>query len=152
MNTCGDCILCCKLMGVAELGKKRMEWCPHVAKGRGCGVYELRPQSCREFQCVWLWSQSNGPTPMPANLKPSVSGVVLDIASDGKSLVAHYNTGVSPTDDTPINRFLSALSKRMAILVKQGRRTMVIKDDEVLAEQMDETDDAPISVVTYEEA
>ncbi len=73
---CGDCRLCCKLLGVGgdnwwqrlgsycvgNEGKSvRMrvssppgEWCRHACAGVGCKIYETRPQSCRDFECAWL--------------------------------------------------------------------------------------------------
>ena len=52
-RSCGDCKLCCSTMAVYELDKPRGECCKHV-NGKGCGIYADRPQSCREFECLWL--------------------------------------------------------------------------------------------------
>jgi hypothetical protein len=46
--------MCCKLLQINEIAKPAGVWCPDVLKGRGCGIYETRPQSCREFRCNWL--------------------------------------------------------------------------------------------------
>lgn len=56
MKSCGECNLCCKLLGVEELSKRPNTWCSHVKLGEGCGIYETRPHSCREFSCMWLLS------------------------------------------------------------------------------------------------
>lgn len=53
MRACGSCSLCCKVMGVPEV-KSRHDWCPHVDKGKGCKIYDARPDRCREFSCLWL--------------------------------------------------------------------------------------------------
>lgn len=53
-RTCGDCSLCCNLLGVPELAKPVCKWCKHVKKGIGCGIYEDRPTCCREFSCDWI--------------------------------------------------------------------------------------------------
>ena len=53
VRECGECRLCCKIMGVPELDKPMNVWCKHVCN-TGCSIYEKRPQSCRDFVCVWL--------------------------------------------------------------------------------------------------
>ena len=52
-RTCGSCTACCKVLGVEELGKLEGQQCPHVCAG-GCSIYKKRPESCREFECLWL--------------------------------------------------------------------------------------------------
>jgi hypothetical protein len=56
-KTCGDCGLCCKLLGIQALDKPAGSWCPHYQRGVGCGQYELRPDACRGFECLWLQSE-----------------------------------------------------------------------------------------------
>jgi hypothetical protein len=53
VRECGDCTLCCKLLGVESIGKPAAVWCTHCANG-GCAIYEARPQECRNFVCGWL--------------------------------------------------------------------------------------------------
>lgn len=53
-RSCGECSLCCKVMGVPEV-KPDYQWCPHCKPGRGgCGIYSTRPDRCRDFHCQWL--------------------------------------------------------------------------------------------------
>ena len=53
---CGICSMCCKLLPIhqLELEKPPGEWCRHCIPGRGCGIYEDRPDVCRGFKCHWL--------------------------------------------------------------------------------------------------
>jgi hypothetical protein len=53
-RSCGDCNLCCKIPGVGALQKKNLTWCSHCDIGKGCRIYETRPQECRDFRCLWL--------------------------------------------------------------------------------------------------
>src|SRR5436305_4270883 len=53
---CGDCTLCCKIMGIRELNKPPGSWCSHCKPARGCAIYERRPQECRSFVCGYLHS------------------------------------------------------------------------------------------------
>ena len=75
-NHCGTCTLCCKLLDIPVLQKPAYQWCPHCQVGKGCGIYEARPQPCREFVCVWLGSQTRA-KPLPAELRPDRSGMLL---------------------------------------------------------------------------
>jgi hypothetical protein len=56
-RSCGSCSLCCKLPPFEEPGFKKPanEWCPHCAPGKGgCQIFETRPQTCRDFWCLWM--------------------------------------------------------------------------------------------------
>lgn len=48
-KSCGDCGLCCKLIGVESIAKPQFTWCWHFKKTAGCGIYEDRPHDCRAF-------------------------------------------------------------------------------------------------------
>lgn len=50
-RSCGDCDLCCRVIGVSELKKPAYTACEH-AKG-GCAVHAVRPESCHVFFCAW---------------------------------------------------------------------------------------------------
>lgn len=39
MKTCGDCGLCCKIMGVTALEKPAGRWRRHFGKTTGCTIY-----------------------------------------------------------------------------------------------------------------
>lgn len=78
MNTCGGCTKCCEIVPVRELDKAGWEDCRHRrtvlhAAGPGCGIYQSRPASCRNWSCVWLTSKSWGP-----ELRPDRLGIVVD--------------------------------------------------------------------------
>lgn len=70
-RACDGCTMCCKALGIPELHKPMGVWCPHVLKGRGCGIYEQRPQPCRLFECLWLT------TDLPDYWKPDRSKMVV---------------------------------------------------------------------------
>jgi hypothetical protein len=60
-RSCGDCNLCCKIPGVGAVGKKNLTWRPHCDIGKGCRIYETRPEECRDFRCLWLDDESLPP-------------------------------------------------------------------------------------------
>jgi hypothetical protein len=55
MRPCGDCRLCCKLVGIDELQKPPGRWCEHCnpKDGPGCRIYENRPRECATFKCAY---------------------------------------------------------------------------------------------------
>lgn len=77
-NKCGECNMCCKVLGIPELKKMPTKWCTHCDIGKGCTIYESRPQSCVEFKCGWLINQEmgNGKHWSP-ELRPDKSKVVI---------------------------------------------------------------------------
>jgi hypothetical protein len=56
--------------------------CVNFEKGKGCKIYDTRPEECATFECLWLsgW--------IPGNLKPSKTGVVANL-NPGRGLLLH---------------------------------------------------------------
>lgn len=52
---CGQCTACCKVMIVPELNKPANFLCQY-ADG-GCKIYEHRPPTCKDWQCLWIEGQ-----------------------------------------------------------------------------------------------
>ena len=82
MKACGDCGLCCKVMGVTALAKPAGKWCIHFRRASGCGIYETRPDDCRVFNCLWLLSDA-----LDDSWKPAVAGFVLHSEEEGRRLI-----------------------------------------------------------------
>lgn len=56
-RNCGDCTACCHALAIEELDKPGFQKCAYVQSGNGCagcGIYDARPDCCRDFQCLWL--------------------------------------------------------------------------------------------------
>ena len=125
---CGDCSLCCKVLGIPELDKPKDQWCPNFAPGAGCSIYKDRPPSCRNFICRWLTDPGMGP-----EWKPSVCKMVID--SRPSLFVVHVDPAVTrPWTAEPyfsVLKRLSAqgLSKNVMVMVIERRRTIVILPD-----------------------
>ena len=77
-RACGSCTLCCKLMGVVSIAKPVNTWCPHCQKGKGCKIYDSRPEECREYACEWLTNPA-----LPEALKPDKCRVVFSMLDEG---------------------------------------------------------------------
>jgi hypothetical protein len=117
-RSCGTCTLCCKVLGVLALQKPEGTWCQHCITGRGCGIYETRPEECRSFGCLWL-SDPN----FPAALKPERSKVVFFLADGGAQVGAMVDPGQPNAWRAPE---IYGLLKRMAgLAVPLGRQIVV---------------------------
>lgn len=118
MGSCENCNICCKLLNVPELDKPRNKWCAHAVPGQGCGIYSDRPTPCRAWECVWLMSQRTS-QPMPEELKPNRTHVVIDLTTDGKHALLH----VDPNRPDAINGRAVQAFIRMNLV--QGRDVYV---------------------------
>jgi len=100
---CGTCTLCCKVMGIGALDKPSGQWCPHCLPGKGCGIYDERPEECRTFSCDWLRNEALGP-----EWKPEKSKIVM--ASTNGKIIAYVDPA-SPTQwrKSPFFERLTAL-------------------------------------------
>lgn len=65
MRECGECQLCCEVLGVRQIQKAPDQKCAYQCKN-GCQIYQIRPQECRDFSCAWLKGE------VPEELKPNV--------------------------------------------------------------------------------
>jgi hypothetical protein len=88
LKQCGDCSLCCKLLGIAALDKPQGQWCSHCAAPKGCTIYDTRPQECRDFACLWLENRRLGP-----EWQPTHSKMVLYLIDGGARLIVHVDQG-----------------------------------------------------------
>ncbi len=131
-KSCGDCTLCCKTMGVAEIAKPRDQWCKHILPGHGCSIYETRPNACRGFSCRWLEDPLLGP-----EWKPNKCKMVLTQDSKSRMTVQVDSGAAGMWRDEPYFSQLMRMAKsglvRDAILmvVDRGRTYVLLPDDVV---------------------
>ncbi|MCW2246488.1 hypothetical protein M2352_002079 [Azospirillum fermentarium] len=85
-RSCGECTLCCKLMGVPELKKPTAKWCVSCDKGKGCTVYDTRPPSCRNFECFWLMNDD-----FPEEMRPDRINALVYFNDTPDSVVLHVD-------------------------------------------------------------
>lgn len=84
---CGSCTQCCKLLGVKEIDKPEGRWCKSCDIGKGCRVYETRPQSCQDFNCAY----AQGLMLDVEACRPDNSHVVFSFTTDGAIPVAYVD-------------------------------------------------------------
>lgn len=89
-RACGECGLCCKIMGVEAIAKPPRKWCGHFRKGRGCAVYATRPNACAVFNCTWLLAPNLGD-----DWRPDRAGFVMHSENGGRRLIVEAD-GADP--------------------------------------------------------
>lgn len=83
-RSCDGCTLCCKLMGIEDIGKARGQWCPDCDKTRGCKIYDTRPEACRTFHCGYLRIGH-----LDERWKPSKARFLINFESAANRIVIH---------------------------------------------------------------
>jgi hypothetical protein len=76
VRECGTCSACCTLLEVTDAGTKAGEWCNHCDPGKGCMIYDSRPQMCRSFSCAWLQGH------LDDAWFPETAGIVVHFSQD----------------------------------------------------------------------
>jgi len=88
-RTCGDCSECCRLfpldqhnLGIAPAGT----FCKFCTQP-GCSLFntEKFPEGCRDFFCGYIQNDN-----IPENLKPNVSGVILEVLDNNLSTSKYW--------------------------------------------------------------
>jgi hypothetical protein len=136
-----SCSLCCKLYGVAELNKPANKWCPHVHAGHGCTIYPNRPESCVDYQCLWLKSQTTDAV-LSAELKPNKSKVIFDLNGSGTLLVARVDPAYKGNINNPaVVRFMEAAMRSGIIvyIICGEERRLYGSDDKALLQKIEES-------------
>ncbi len=98
-RTCGGCTVCCTTLAVPEIAKPEDVPCEFLF-GRGCGVYECRPEECRLYLCMWMLGLG-GPDD-----RPEKSGLLFALTDDG---IAQADTSLTVYELRP-----RALTQRFA--------------------------------------
>ncbi|MGE3805440.1 MAG: hypothetical protein AB7K24_12265 [Gemmataceae bacterium] len=110
---CGPCNHCCSLLGVEELKKPDFARCAHVCTA-GCGIYETRPEVCRDYRCLWL----AGYLPLE-DCRPSELGIMFDCDGnddDGWDLDVYEIWPGALEQRARIDELIAYISERMKVL------------------------------------
>jgi hypothetical protein len=124
-RSCGDCALCCKVMGIIDLDKPPGVWCPHCVGGKHCATYETRPTECRTFNCMYLERAELG-----EEWRPNKSKIVL--VAGPNSITAYMDPGnpgawrKEPFYSSLRNWANAAAPALGQVCVRIGKRTIAI--------------------------
>ncbi len=129
-RSCSGCTLCCKLLGIRELEKPRLTWCPNCTIGVGCKIYGKHPAECRSFYCSFLLTPSLG-----EHWKPVASKMVVSYEEDGDWIVVHVDPGRplawrAEPYYSEIKSWATAAAKQLGkVIVWQGANAIAILPD-----------------------
>lgn len=115
---CGTCTVCCYATAVPDLNKPVNTWCHNCSIGKGCKIYDDRPQQCRDFNCLWLKSPW-----IPDELRPDRSGVMFEPIKGKRTVVAtvdpeRHQVGTNPAIRKVIDNLI--ISGRPVIITSEG--------------------------------
>lgn len=134
---CQDCTGCCEVFEVKEVNKAFGEPCKFLGKtpfGKGCTVYDVRPDACRHYICLWLDSQRRPEVEKLSNkLRPNVCKVVMGWpwGVDRETLFVYpYPGHPDAWRKPPVSDHLKMILSRggKIVVVLQGRR-IALKGD-----------------------
>lgn len=148
MAECGECTLCCKLLGVAELDKPPSRWCHHCTPGKGCNIYADRPPNCVDFECGWF-ANDGSPEHRPDRLHMIVTGESQQVGA----YVVHVDPGFPDAPLRPAGKaFLEQLATRgrhaNIILVTGERRRFMGRDPTLLRRRLAEFEASGAAVLS----
>lgn len=112
-------------MGVDEIAKAPGEKCVHVCP-KGCDIYQFRPNSCREFECVWL-QLSDTPQRLPKKARPDRSGVMFVPSPQPDIIAAHCKNEASFENVRSIVNGLLLAGIRVVRIVGDKRTLISLK-------------------------
>jgi len=129
-RTCDGCTMCCKVFEIPEIRKADGDWCGNCEIGKGCKIYESRPQTCRDFFCQYRHDPD-----VPEHWKPNRSHMVVKTDNTGEKLIV----GVDPSwprawRETPYYQDLKRwsahrLTAGKQIMVWVGQRAIIVLPD-----------------------
>lgn len=143
---CQDCTGCCVVFEVKDVGKAFGEPCRHLGRtlfGKGCQIYNERPDACKHYVCLWLDSQRRIEVPtLPESLRPDVCKVVLGWpwGTDRETLFVYPFPGHDTAwQKPPVGPYLrGVLARGGKIVVVAGDKRIAIKGDMAFSGTEDE--------------
>lgn len=104
---CGECQLCCELIGVDELAKYPHQRCKHQC-ATGCAIHNARPRECRTYQCLWRSGET-----IAQELRPDRLGCIVDLHETilGPAIVVHQRYQ-DQWQEPHVSELLAQLSKQ----------------------------------------
>lgn len=123
---CSKCTACCTTHSVDAIGKPEFTRCSSLRPGAGgCRIYKDRPESCREWACLWLMGVG------VASDRPDKLGIVFDVqwseplaAYVLKLFEVRRGAHLQPRVQHIIQSLLAAKGG-IAILYSPGKRTLL---------------------------
>ena len=125
-RSCEGCTLCCKLVGVPEIGLPPGQWCEDCDVGNGCKIYDDRPKPCQGFYCAYLL------IPIPECWAPTRAKMVIAPEPVNNRMAIYVDNGAEGKwRREPYHRDVEFLANRCAenqelLIVREGKNHIVI--------------------------
>ena len=119
-RSCGTCSMCCKVFRLpwVDPDKKANAWCKNCSPGKGCAVYDTRPEPCMSYYCQWMFTPQLG-----AEWRPDAAKFVLNISHDEFWLEVVADLATPHVWRT--EPYLSTLRATAANRMEQGKGVLV---------------------------
>ena len=133
-RACGSCTLCCKVYDVPDAGATAGNWCPNCLPGRGCKIYDSRPQQCRAFHCLWITQDFLGP-----DWKPDKARFVLTMDAATRWLFVQADPGAAQAWRkepyyAQLKRWAAAGNRPVIVFVRKHATALTTNGETVLGE------------------
>lgn len=120
---CGGCTACCEALEVQELEKPERSRCPNQ-KRMGCAIYADRPESCRNYGCLWIAGVG------PKSDRPDKIGfVVSPFGTDEEPVVMLHEVRAGAADTPRAKRYIEVAATRpntrIVIVRRDGMRNLL---------------------------
>lgn len=106
---CGECNVCCTVLGVEEIEKPEQSACTHASQ-HGCAIYATRPRACAAYRCYWKLGI------LPIELRPDKVGGMITKYMD--RFLAVYETRAGAALDGALGRYVKKRAAREPVFVR----------------------------------
>jgi hypothetical protein len=114
---CGGCGECCFALAIEDVGKPKMTQCQYFCEG--CSIYETRPKSCADWNCLWLKGH------LPLSQRPDRSKTVFWLPDEETASRWGGRLVMAAESRSSASR-MPATEKSIRRLFKGGNNLMVI--------------------------
>lgn len=137
-RSCGSCTLCCKVLSIPWLNKASGAWCKDCNPGKGCKIWESRPQGCRDFLCQYFFIKDIG-----EDWRPDRAKFLLNMEKGDTWLVIHAE--ISQPDAWKREPYGSTIRRWADYQMERGKGIMLY----VGAKQFIVTPDSEVPIHEY---
>ena len=116
---CGECTTCCELLPIPELQKPESTLCGFCKINVGCSIYKSRPNSCKEFNCVYIQNEE-----IDLELRPDNCKVMFERVTDTLYLALELPRDVGSWREKKVSDFIKKLNENgISIIVSSFTKT-----------------------------
>jgi len=135
--------MCCKLFPIdwLEAPKPAGQWCAHCTPGKGCGIWQVRPQGCVDYHCIWRLDAALGPEWRPDRarfiLNHDRADAPLSVVIDPATPQAHRRAPYAAQLQKTTRHLLETQGKPLLLLCGEARAVLMPDGEVVLPAGLD---------------